>query len=139
MLRYRCEVHPTHKSESKYLKNRRAAKSPPQRRPLMNNENPSQDIGYNIDIATLAKHVFTNKYKKRPKSSLRMSMAKFKFPSAIAVVHLRAYGKRSDAARTIPTIFRVTTNVNSFLVSQTGSKIRNTASRPDNRTPTCMC
>lgn len=35
------------KSELKYLKNRRAAKSPPQWRPLMNNENLrlSQNIG----------------------------------------------------------------------------------------------
>lgn len=58
-----------------------------------------------------------------------MSMAKFKFASAIALVHSRAYGKCPDAARTSPTIFRVTTNVNSFLVSGTRSKIRNTAGR----------
>jgi hypothetical protein len=56
-------------------------------------------------------------------------MATFKFPNAIALVHLRAYGKCPDAARTIPTAFRVTTNVNSFLESGTGSKIRNTTSR----------
>jgi hypothetical protein len=64
---------------------------------------------------TLAKQVFTNKYRKRPKSSLRMSMAKFKLPSAIALVRCTAYGKCPDAARTSPTPFRVTTNVKSFL------------------------
>jgi len=44
-----------------------------------------------------------------------MRMAKFRFPKAMAPVYFSAYGKCPDAARTIPTMFNVNTNVNSFL------------------------
>ena len=66
-------------------------------------------------MGTLAKQVFTNKYNRRPKSSLRMRMATLRFPKAMALVYLSAYGKCPDAARTIPMIFKVITNVKSFL------------------------
>jgi len=67
-----------------------------------------------------------------------MSTAKFKFPSAIALVHLMAYGKCPDAARTRAIILRVITNVNSFLVSGAGSRIRNTSGRYDRHRPVCV-
>ena len=82
----------------------------------------SGDNSYDSAMVTLAKQVFTNRYRKRPKSSLRMSMAKFKLPSAIALVHFSAYGKCPDAARTSPIPFRVTTNVKSFLANQDRKK-----------------
>lgn len=66
-------------------------------------------------MGTLAKQVFTNKYNRRPKSSLRMRMATLRFPRAMALVYLLAYGKCPDAARMIPMIFKVITNVKSFL------------------------
>jgi hypothetical protein len=86
----------------------------------------------------LAKHVFTNQYKKRPKSSLRTSMAAFKLPSAIALVHLSAYEKCPDTAKTSPTVFKVTTNIKSFLTVKTGNRIRNVASRHDRYRPICV-
>ncbi len=56
-----------------------------------------------------------------------MSMAQFKFPNAIALVHLSAYGKYPEAAKAIPTTFKVTTSVNSFLVDKTGKTVRDAA------------
>jgi hypothetical protein len=47
-------------------------------------------------------------------------MAQFKFPSAIAPVHFSAYGKCPEAAKAIPTAFKMTTSVNSFLVGPEG-------------------
>jgi len=51
-----------------------------------------------------------------------MRMAQFKFPSAIAPVHFSAYGKCPEAAKAIPTAFKVTTSMNSFLVDRKGSE-----------------
>jgi hypothetical protein len=42
-------------------------------------------------------------------------MAKLRFPKAMALLYLSAYGKCPDAARVIPMIFNVITNVKSFL------------------------
>jgi len=47
-----------------------------------------------------------------------MRMAKFRFPKAIAPVYFSAYGKCPDAARPIPIIFNVNTNVKSFLANR---------------------
>ena len=72
-------------------------------------------------MTTLAKQVFTNKYKRRPKSSLRIRMAKLRFPKAMAPVYFSAYGKCPDAARLIPIILKVNTNVKSFLAIRFGN------------------
>ena len=71
----------------------------------------------------MAKQAFTNKYRKRPKSSLRIRMATLRFPKAMALVYLSAYWKCSDAARVIPMIFNVITNVKSFLVDRFKMKV----------------
>lgn len=49
--------------------------------------------------AHLAKHVLTNKYKRRPKISLRTSTAKLKLPTTSAPGYFRAYGQRPAAAK----------------------------------------
>jgi hypothetical protein len=84
----------------------------------MIDEYQTQNSDQNIGVVTLAKQVFTNKYRKRPKSSLRMSIAQFKFPSAMAAVHFSPYEKCPDAAKAIPAAFKATTKVKSFLASK---------------------
>ena len=85
-------------------------------------------------MATFAKQMLTNKYKERPKSSLRMRMAKLRFPKAMAPAYFTAYGKCPDAARMIPTIFNVDTNVKSFLANRFG----NMKDSCDGSTPICI-
>ena len=85
----------------------------------------------------MAKQVFTNKYKKRPKSSLRMRMAKFRFPKAMALAYFSAYGKCPDAARPIPIIFNVNTNVKSFLADSLRNQ-KPWIGRRDRHIPVCI-
>ena len=63
----------------------------------------------------MAKSVFTNRYKRRPKISLRIKIAKLKLATAMAPLYLRAYGQCPDAAKPRPIILSENVKVKSFL------------------------
>ena len=59
--------------------------------------------------------MLTNRYRRRPKISFRIKMAKLKFATAMAPLYFLAYGQWPEAARPRPIMFRVKAMVNNLL------------------------
>src|SRR5882762_9804893 len=87
-----------------YLKNGGAAQSPPQWCPLQvttgYEDRPTS--GQEFATHTLANSEFTKRYSIRPKSSLRIRIAKFRLANATAPLYRTAYGQCPDAAKLRP-------------------------------------
>ena len=62
-----------------------------------------------------ANKVFTNRYSRRPKTSLRMRIAKLKFPRIMAPSYRAAYGKCPEEASPIAIMLSPKAIVKSFL------------------------
>jgi len=67
------------------------------------------------DVLTLAKRVFTSRYKNRPNNSLRIRMATRRLPRTNAPVYLCGYFQILKIARVMPTKFRAITDKKNFL------------------------
>ena len=66
-------------------------------------------------VPTLAKNVFTNRYRNRPKSSFRTRIAINKLPKMNAPVYVCGYVQAPEIVEISPITFSTTTKVKNFL------------------------
>lgn len=72
---------------------------------------------------TLAKDVFTNRYKIRPKSSFRTRIAAKKLPKTNALIYLRGYVQAPEIVMISIITFQVMIKVKNFLREKKGCYI----------------